>query len=67
MKKIFHRQIKIYRFSDNKALSMIPNLILKDIQLGNEYALIETHQGTKHLVEINDFANKNSFELKNKV
>jgi len=50
MKKMFHRQIKIYKLSDSKACSIIPNLILKDIQLGNDYALIETYQGTKHIV-----------------
>ena len=46
---------------------MIPNLILKDIQLGNELALIEIYQGTKHLVEINDVANKKAFEPKDKL
>ncbi len=67
MKKMFHRQIKICKLSDNKIFSMIPNLILKDIQLGNELALIETYQGTKHLVEINDVANKKAFEPKDKL
>lgn len=67
MKKMFHRHIKIYKLSDSKACSMMPNLILKDIQLGNEFALIETFQGTKHIVEINDVVNKQSFDLNNKI
>lgn len=61
MKKLFHRQIKIYKLSDNKYFTLTPNLILKDIQLGNEHALIETYQGQKHLVQINDVATKNKF------
>lgn len=53
MKKIFHRQIKIYKLSDSKAFTMTPNFILKDLHLGNDYALVETYQGSKHIVEIN--------------
>ncbi len=56
MKKIFHRQMKIYRLADNKYYSLIPNLILKSIQVGKTYALIETFQDKKYLVKISQLA-----------
>jgi hypothetical protein len=38
------------KLDGNEKISIVPNMILKDIQLGNTYALIETIQGKKFLV-----------------
>ena len=63
MKKIFHRQIQIFRLSDNHPSSIVPNFILKSIQLGNTYALMETYQGKRFLVQISQLVNQ-AFDLK---
>ena len=63
MKKIFHRQIKMLRLNDNEQSSINPNFILKDIQVGNTYALMETYQERKFLVQISQLTKKN-FEIK---
>lgn len=63
-KSIFHRQIKIFKLDENYHTSLVPNLILKDLQLGTNYALIETVQENKLLVNLAQLA-KREFNIKN--
>lgn len=60
---MFHRQINILRLNDNQQTSIIPNFILKDIQVGSSHSMIETYQGKKLLVELSQLTEKN-FEIK---
>ena len=63
MKKIFHRQILIFRLNDNHPSSIIPNFILKSLQVGNTYALMETYEGKRLLVQVSQLVNQ-AFDLK---
>lgn len=58
MKKIFHRQIQIFRLNDNQLSSIVPNFILKSIQVGNTYALIETYQGKRFFVRVSQLVHQ---------
>lgn len=58
MKKMFHRQLKIFKLESNQYSSIIPNFILRDIQIGSTYALIETYQRKKFLVQLSQLTNK---------
>lgn len=63
MKKIFHRQIQIFRLNDNHPSSIVPNFILKSIQVGNTHALMETYQGKRFLVQVSQLVNQ-AFDIK---
>ena len=63
MKKIFHRQIQILKLHGNISSSIVPNFILKNIQVGFTYGLIETYQGKKFLVHVSQLVNK-SIDIK---
>ncbi len=60
---MFRRQIKMIRLNDNHQSTIIPNFILKSIQVGTTYALIETYQGKKFMVQISQLTNHN-FDIK---
>jgi hypothetical protein len=63
MKKIFHRQIQVFRINDNHPSSIVPNFILKSLQLGNTYALMETYEGKRLLVQVSQLVNQ-AFDIK---
>ena len=56
MKKMFYRQINVLRLNDNQQTSIIPNFILKDIQVGFSHSMIETYQGKKLLVQLSQLS-----------
>lgn len=64
-KKIFHRQIQIANLavSPIHKVAFMPNLILKNIQVGSNFTLIETIQGKRHIVQNTQLLDK-QFDLK---
>ena len=64
-KKFFHRQIQIANLAASPVhkVAFVPNLILKNIQVGSNFTLIETIQGKKHIVQNNQLLDKH-FDLK---
>lgn len=49
----------MFGLNGNEQSSIIPNFILKDIQVGTTYALIETYQERKFLVHITPLIKQN--------